>query len=58
MELHAPLAVEATALVKTYGGTTAVGGLDLVVPAGTIHGVLDCWARCSGTASGTSSPAP
>ncbi|MGY2004795.1 ATP-binding cassette domain-containing protein [Blastococcus sp. SYSU DS1024] len=40
MPQHAPLAVEATALVKTYGDTQAVGGLDLTVPAGSIYGVL------------------
>ncbi|MCF6746521.1 ATP-binding cassette domain-containing protein [Blastococcus sp. KM273128] len=40
MSLHAPLAVEATALTKSYGATTAVAGLDLAVPAGTVYGVL------------------
>ncbi|MDP5181743.1 ATP-binding cassette domain-containing protein [Blastococcus sp. BMG 814] len=40
MALHAPLAVEATALTKSYGTTTAVAGLDLAVPAGTVYGVL------------------
>ncbi|MGY1717473.1 ATP-binding cassette domain-containing protein [Blastococcus sp. SYSU DS0552] len=40
MPQHAPLAVEATALVKTYGETQAVAGLDLAVPAGSIYGVL------------------
>jgi ABC-2 type transport system ATP-binding protein len=33
-------AIEATGLVKRYGGTTALAGLDLTVPAGSIHGVL------------------
>ena len=40
MTLHAPLAIEATGLVKTYGGTTAVAGIDLAVPAGVVYGVL------------------
>ncbi|HLM05293.1 MAG TPA: ATP-binding cassette domain-containing protein [Blastococcus sp.] len=36
----APLAIEATGLVKSFGSTTAVAGIDLAVPAGTIYGVL------------------
>ena len=40
MTTHAPLAIEATALVKSYGRTTAVAGIDLAVPAGAIYGVL------------------
>ena len=40
MTLHAPLAIEATGLVKTYGETTAVAGIDLAVPAGVVYGVL------------------
>ncbi len=35
-----PLAIEATGLVKRYGETTALAGLDLTVPAGSIQGVL------------------
>jgi len=33
-------AIEAHALVKTFGETRAVDGIDLAVPAGTIYGVL------------------
>ncbi|HYH23877.1 MAG TPA: ATP-binding cassette domain-containing protein [Blastococcus sp.] len=40
MTLDAPLAVEATGLVKRYGETTAVAGIDLTVPAGVVYGVL------------------
>ena len=40
MTLHAPLAIEAAGLVKTYGETTAVAGIDLAVPAGVVYGVL------------------
>ncbi|RBY90354.1 daunorubicin/doxorubicin resistance ABC transporter ATP-binding protein DrrA [Blastococcus sp. TBT05-19] len=40
MTLHAPLAIEATGLVKTYGDTTAVAGIDLAVPPGVVYGVL------------------
>jgi ABC-2 type transport system ATP-binding protein len=36
----APLAIEASALVKTYGATRAVDGVDLTVPPGAIYGVL------------------
>ena len=34
------LAIEATALAKSYGETRAVAGVDLAVPAGAIYGVL------------------
>ena len=34
------LAIETTGLVKTFGETRAVDGIDLAVPAGTVHGVL------------------
>ena len=34
------LAIEATGLVKTFGDTQAVAGVDLAVPAGSIYGVL------------------
>ena len=37
---QADLAVFAEGLRKRYGETTALDGLDLAVPAGTIHGVL------------------
>jgi len=35
-----PLAIEARGLVKTFGKTRALDGLDLAVPAGGIYGVL------------------
>src|SRR5688572_15801898 len=35
-----PLAIEATGLVKAFGETRAVAGVDLAVPAGAIYGVL------------------
>ncbi|GAA3384754.1 ATP-binding cassette domain-containing protein [Cryptosporangium minutisporangium] len=34
------LAIETTGLVKTFGDTRAVDGVDLAVPAGTVYGVL------------------
>ena len=40
MTTHAPLAIEATALEKSFGETHAVAGVDLTVPDGTIYGVL------------------
>jgi ABC-2 type transport system ATP-binding protein len=40
MTTNGPLAIEATALGKSFGTTTAVAGIDLAVPAGTIYGVL------------------
>ncbi len=33
-------AIEAEGLVKKYGDTVALGGVDLVVPQGTVLGVL------------------
>ncbi|MDR3202211.1 MAG: ATP-binding cassette domain-containing protein [Bifidobacteriaceae bacterium] len=36
----APLAVEARGLVKAYGSTRAVDGIDLEVPAGSVFGFL------------------
>ena len=33
-------AVEATGLVKTFGATRAVDGVDLTVPAGGVYGLL------------------
>ncbi|EDY56212.1 MULTISPECIES: ATP-binding cassette domain-containing protein [Streptomyces] len=35
-----PLAIETAGLVKTFGETRAVDGVDLAVPAGTVYGVL------------------
>ncbi|CCG03788.1 daunorubicin resistance protein DrrA family ABC transporter ATP-binding protein [Blastococcus saxobsidens] len=40
MTLQSPLAIEATALTKSFGTTTAVAGIDLAVPSGVIYGVL------------------
>jgi len=39
-ERSAVPAIETSRLVKTFGGTRAVDGIDLVVPAGTVYGVL------------------
>src|SRR5438046_10755877 len=35
-----PLAIEATGLVKSFGTTRAVDGVDLAVPSGSVYGVL------------------
>ncbi|MFD2090980.1 ATP-binding cassette domain-containing protein [Blastococcus deserti] len=40
MTTHAALAIEATALEKSFGSTRAVAGIDLAVPQGVIYGVL------------------
>ena len=40
MTTHAPLAIEATGLEKSFGDTHAVAGVDLAVPEGAIYGVL------------------
>ena len=40
MTVHTPLAIEATGLVKSFGKTRAVDGVDLAVPTGTVYGVL------------------
>src|SRR5215218_3039337 len=40
MTTHAPLAIEATGLEKSFGATRAVAGIDLAVPEGAIYGVL------------------
>jgi ABC-2 type transport system ATP-binding protein len=40
MSSQAPLAIEATGLVKTFGDTRAVDGVDLAVPRGAVYGVL------------------
>ncbi|GGL90853.1 daunorubicin resistance protein DrrA family ABC transporter ATP-binding protein [Streptomyces fumigatiscleroticus] len=34
------LAIETSGLVKTFGGTRAVDGVDLAVPSGTVYGLL------------------
>ncbi|HEX6310551.1 MAG TPA: ATP-binding cassette domain-containing protein [Acidimicrobiia bacterium] len=39
-ESSAPLAIEASGLVKAFGDVRAVDGIDLAVPAGTVYGVL------------------
>ncbi|MGE5132963.1 MAG: ATP-binding cassette domain-containing protein, partial [Gemmatimonadota bacterium] len=40
MTAAAPFAIEATGLVKTFGTTRAVDGLDLAVPRGGVFGLL------------------
>ena len=40
MTTHPHLAIEAEGLVKRFGPTTAVDGIDLTVQAGTVYGVL------------------
>ena len=40
MSAQTQLAIEATGLVKTFGDTRAVDGVDLRVAAGTVYGVL------------------
>ena len=40
MTTHSPLAIEATGLVKSFGKTRAVDGVDLAVRAGSVYGVL------------------
>ena len=40
MTTHSPLAIEATGLVKSFGKTLAVDGVDLAVRAGSVYGVL------------------
>src|SRR5918994_5793094 len=40
MATDSPLAIEATGLVKTFGETRAVDGVDLAVRAGSVYGVL------------------
>ena len=37
---HSPLAIEATGLVKVFGPTRAVDGVDLAVRRGSVYGVL------------------
>jgi ABC-2 type transport system ATP-binding protein len=40
MASHSTLAVEASGLVKAFGATRAVDGIDLAVPTGSVYGVL------------------
>src|SRR5215204_3943425 len=40
MAADSPLAIEATGLVKSFGETRAVDGVDLAVRAGSVYGVL------------------
>ena len=40
MTAQTTLAIEATGLVKAFGATTAVDGVDLSVPRGSVYGVL------------------
>jgi daunorubicin/doxorubicin transport system ATP-binding protein len=40
MTAHSPLAIEATGLVKSFGETRAVDGVDLAVRRGSVYGVL------------------
>ncbi len=40
MTTHSPLAIEATGLVKSFGDTRAVDGVDLAVRSGSVYGVL------------------
>jgi ABC-2 type transport system ATP-binding protein len=39
-DMNQPLAIETEGLVKVFGETRAVDGIDLSVPAGTVYGVL------------------
>jgi ABC-2 type transport system ATP-binding protein len=40
MTAQSPLAIEAAGLVKQFGDTRAVDGVDLAVPTGSVYGVL------------------
>jgi ABC-2 type transport system ATP-binding protein len=40
LEMDGSLAIETEGLVKVFGATRAVDGIDLAVPAGTVYGVL------------------
>src|SRR5919108_646558 len=40
MTMESPLAVEATGLVKSFGETRAVDGVDLAVRSGSVYGML------------------
>ena len=43
------LAIEASGLVKTFGATRALDGIDLTVPAGTVYGPKAARPGCSAT---------
>ena len=40
MTAHSPLAIEANGLVKSFGETIAVDGVDLAVRSGSVYGML------------------
>ena len=40
MTAHSPLAIEANGLVKSFGETLAVDGVDLAVPSNSVYGML------------------
>ena len=40
MEIRGGPAIEASGLVKVFGGTRAVNGVDLAVPTGSVLGLL------------------
>jgi ABC-2 type transport system ATP-binding protein len=40
VDSHSPLAIEASGLVKSFGSTRAVDGVDLAVRTGTVYGFL------------------
>ena len=40
MTTHSALAIEASGLVKSFGKTRAVDGVDLAVASGSVYGVL------------------
>jgi ABC-2 type transport system ATP-binding protein len=40
LHVHAPLAIEADGLVKVFGSSRAVDGVDLAVPTGSVYGFL------------------
>jgi ABC-2 type transport system ATP-binding protein len=40
LDVNAPLAIEADGLVKVFGASRAVDGVDLAVPAGSVYGFL------------------
>jgi ABC-type transporter Mla maintaining outer membrane lipid asymmetry ATPase subunit MlaF len=58
---HAALAIQAHGLTKSFGGTRALDGLDLAVPAATVYGFVGpngagkTPAATSGRSSGSSS---
>jgi hypothetical protein len=54
MQPTSDLAIEATGVVKTFGTTRAVNGVDLVVPAGGVYGLRKMMMSASWVASGAS----